>query len=254
MDQRKNNLTRSGIVPDNTNESYVINTTQMAAFIQKQLDTVIAATNRNLAEGVERFPDIRIKAYNYQLGTHFYPLVIFIPQEAVYKKAKKNVPSKNGMTKDGRISIRADVNAQSEDYGGGVRLHSVVYETINHFMYPNGGKAFRCRNVQEQNGIVRRDVDKILSLCKLSRCKMRNGKGTVMVALDLYHVLHDMLVKPDDNRKFHVLIHKAKRMKDGSYRFYLTRSVVTDKGKKGSDIDSEYKALQRQMSSGGGLV
>lgn len=253
MDQKRTeNLTRSGLLPDNTHEPYTISTDDMVTFLQKQINAVIVATNQNLPEGTERFPDVRIKAYNYHLGSKFYPLVIFLPQEAIYKKNRKR-KNGNNVTKDGRISIRADVNAETDDYGGGVRLHSFVYETIKPYMYPNGGKAFNCRNVQEQNGIVRANVPKIINLCKPCTVKMNNGKVAVMVALDVYHVMYDMLAKKQDNRRYTVLLHKAKRIKDGVYRFSLTRSVMNGKGDRKGAIDNEFKALARKLSSGGGL-
>lgn len=238
--------TRAGLKPDDTNEPYTVTTAQMREYLQRQLDVVITDTNQRLAEGQPPMSSVQIKAYSCRMGEHFYPLVVTLPGTVIYKRAKKRSDVKN--ENSGRLNIANDIHEDLDDYGKGIRIQAPVYGVLKRFMYADEGKGFNNPNVRRNLGISASDAANARRMCKLKRIKINKGGSLVTVMLDPFAVLSDMLAINGDNRAYQILMHHAKKVRDGEYKFSVTRTIRNKKNKGGGQ--SEYKALMNKLSSG----
>ena len=224
--------TRAGLVPDDKNEPYTVTTAQMREYLQRQLDVVITDTNQHLAEGQAPMSNVQIKAYSCRMGEHFYPLVVTLPGTVIYKRAKKLSEVKN--ENNGRLNIANDIHEDLDDYGKGIRIQAPVYGGVKRFMYPDGGKGLDDQNARRNLGISASDAANAKRMCKLKRIKINKGGCLVTVMIDPFAVMSDMLVVNGDNRPYQILMHRAKRVRDGEYKFTITRSIREKKNKGGN--------------------
>lgn len=238
--------TRAGKRPDDGNEPYTITTEEMRVFLQRRLDVIIADVNRNLQEGNSPLPNMEIKAFSCRMGDRFYPIIITLPEAAMYRKEKK----KNVQKDPRRINIQnvVDDDADEDDF---VRLYTPIYECFKAFMYENGGKSMKHPEVRKNLGINYNSVGKVVSMCTPKRTKMNNGSFLITIMLDPFAIIHNMLYKDYDKREYTITMKRVDRMKDGVYRYKVSRDL-RGKKKKGGGMD-EYKALMQRISSGAGL-
>ena len=241
-------VTRAGKRPDDGNEPYTITTEEMRVFLQKRLDVVITDVNKRLAEGQPPLQSMEVKAFSCQMGDRFYPLIIMLPEAAMYKKPKKKVSQQNNNSD--RVSIQSVVD-NSDDEDDYVRLYDAIYGCFQPFMYENGGKNMKHQEVRKNLGINYSTIGKVVSMCTPKRTKLSNGSSLVTIMLDPFAIIHNMLWKDYDKRDYTITMKGVKRLKDGVYRYKVSRDIRT-KRKKGGGMD-EYRAIMNRISSSAGL-
>ena len=83
------------------------------------------------------------------------------------------------------------------------------------------------------------------------RAKQKGG-GSIMVMLDPFAIIHEMLEIEGDLRMFYVMMCDAQKLQDGEFKYSVKRTFK--KAKKGKKGISELQALMRMGSGGSGAT
>lgn len=239
--------TRAGLLPDDDKVPYSIKTAQIIKYLQNKVDIMIADINNHLPENTPPLGDIPLKGYTIKYTSTHYPIILIMPNNVEYnpnRKAKK----KNNGPRTADVDISQDVS--DEDNGSDkLTLLRPMYEILQPYMYPKG--FFRDHNRCQQMHLSNQQREQCNRFATPKRAKQKGG-GSIMLMLDPFAIIHEMLEVEGDLRAFYVMMSDPQKLQDGEYKYNVKRTFK--KAKKGKKGISELNALLRMGSGGTGAT
>ena len=238
--------TRAGLLPDDDKVPYSIKTAQIIKYLQKKVDIMIADINNNLPDGVAPLGDIPLKGYTIKFTSTHYPIILIMPNSVEYNPRRK--PKKQNGPRTADVDISQDIS--DEDSGRDkLTLLKPMYEVIQPYMYEKG--FFRNPNKCQQMHLSNQQRQQCDRFSTPKRAKQKGG-GSIMVMLDPFAIIHEMLEIEGDLRTFYVMMSDAQKLQDGEFKYVVKRTFK--KAKKGKKGISELQALMRVGSGGSGAT
>ena len=238
--------TRAGLLPDDDKVPYSIKTAQIIKYLQMKVDIMIADINNNLPDGVAPLGDIPLKGYTIKFTSTHYPIILIMPNSVEYNPRRK--PKKQNGPRTADVDISQDIS--DEDSGRDkLTLLKPMYEVIQPYMYEKG--FFRNPNKCQQMHLSNQQRQQCDRFSTPKRAKQKGG-GSIMIMLDPFAIIHEMLEIEGDLRTFFVMMSDAQKIKDGEYKYIVKRTFK--KAKKGKKGISELQALMRVGSGGSGAT
>ena len=238
--------TRAGLLPDDDRVPYSIKTQQIINYLQHKVDVMISDVNNHLPEGMEPLRDIPLKGYTIKFTSTHYPIILIMPGSVEYNpqraKRKKQGP------RTAEVDISQDV-ADDDNSGDKTQILRPLYSVLQTYMYEKG----LFRNANKCSG-MRLSNDQRNQCAKFSTPKRtkQKGGGTIMLMLDPFAIIHEMLEFEGDMRSFYILMQEPNKIKDGEFKYNVKRTYK--KAKKGNKGISELKSLMRMGSGGTGAT
>lgn len=239
--------TRAGLLPDDDRVPYSIKTGQITAYLQHKIDVMIADINAQLSEDDKPLGAIPINGYTIKFTSTHYPFIVILPGSVEYKTGRR--PKRDNGPRTSEVDISQDVN-DDDSSNDKLTIFKPLYSILQPYMYPKGffKKNERCAQMRLSNN-QREQCDR-LSTPKKSNQK--GGQKSIMLMLDPFAIIHEMLEIQGDNRSFMVMMNDSNKLKDGDFKYRVKRTFR--KGKKGNKGVSELKSLLRLGSGGTGAT
>ena len=238
--------TRSGLLPDEDRVPYSVKTAQIIAYLQKKVDIMIADINNNLPDGVAPLGDIPLKGYTIKFTSTHYPIMLIMPKTVEFNPHRK--PKKQNGPRTADVDISQDISDE-ESGRDKLTLLKPLYEVIQPFMYEKG--FFRNPNKCQQMRLSNQQRQTCDRFATPKRARQKDG-GSIMVMLDPFAIIHEMLEINGDLRTFFVMMCDAQKIQDGEFKYKVKRTFK--KAKKGKKGISELNALLRMGSGGSGAT
>lgn len=238
--------TRAGLLPDDDKVPYSIKTAQIIKYLQNKVDVMIADINNHLPDGVAPLGDIPLKGYTIKFTSTHYPIILIMPNSVEYNPRRK--PKKQNGPRTADVDISQDIS--DEDSGRDkLTLLKPLYEVIQPYMYDKG--FFRNPNRCQQMHLSNQQRQQCDRFSTPKRAKQKGG-GSIMVMLDPFAIIHEMLEIEGDLRTFFVMMSDPQKLQDGEFKYSVKRTFK--KAKKGKKGISELNALLRMGSGGSGAT
>ena len=237
--------TRAGLLPDDDKVPYSIKTAQIIKYLQNKVDIMIADINNHLPDGVAPLGDIPLKGYTVKFTSTHYPIILIMPNSVEYNPRRKQKKENGPRTAD--VDISQDIS--DEDSGDKLTLLKPLYEVIQPYMYEKG--FFRNPNKCQPMHLSNQQRQQCDRFSTPKRAKQKGG-GSIMLMLDPFALIHEMLEIEGDLRTFYVMMSDAQKIQDGEFKYIVKRTFK--KAKKGKKGISELQALMRMGSGGSGAT
>lgn len=237
--------TRAGLLPDDDKVPYSIKTAQIIKYLQNKVDIMIADINNHLPDGVAPLGDIPLKGYTVKFTSTHYPIILIMPNSVEYNPRRKQKKENGPRTAD--VDISQDIS--DEDSGDKLTLLKPLYEVIQPYMYEKG--FFRNPNWCQPMHLSNQQRQQCDRFSTPKRAKQKGG-GSIMLMLDPFALIHEMLEIEGDLRTFYVMMSDAQKIQDGEFKYIVKRTFK--KAKKGKKGISELQALMRMGSGGSGAT
>lgn len=213
----KDLTTRSGLTPNEAQLPYSITTSDVEAYLQKKIDTMLnkAATQNN-----DTMDKIDVRVYTTEAGKGFLPFVVILPLEALASKPQrvKNMPS----------------IFDTKEVDGTANLKKEIYEVLSTYTFnKQDGEMFKSDSWRRDHHVNREAVTVLLSMRTPKVVSMEGGRLKVVeLMIDPIRVFHDMLKMQDDNRNFMVNVDGWQKIQTGEFRYDVKRALNKNKNKK----------------------
>ena len=238
--------TRAGLLPDDDKVPYSIKTAQIIKYLQNKVDVMIADINNHLPDGVAPLGDIPLKGYTIKFTSTHYPIILIMPNSVEYNPHRK--PKKQNGPRTADVDISQDISDEECGHDK-LTLLKPLYEVIHPYMYEKG--FFRNSNKCQPMHLSNQQRQQCDRFSTPKRAKQKGG-GSIMVMLDPFAIIHEMLELEGDLRMFYVMMCDAQKLQDGEFKYSVKRTFK--KAKKGKKGISELQALMRMGSGGSGAT
>ena len=237
--------TRAGLLPDDDKVPYSIKTGQIAAYIQHKIDVMIADINSQLKGDEKPLNPIQITGYSIKFTSFHYPIFVILPGSVEYRSGR---PKRDNGPRTSEVDISQDV-VDDDNANDKLNIFRPLYSILQPYMYEkNYFKSNKCDYMRLSN----KQRAECARLSTPKRSHQKGGQKTIMLMLDPFAIIHEMLEIPGDNRAFTLLMNEPNKIKDGEFKYHVKRTFR--KAKKGNRGVSELNALMKLGSGGTGAT
>ena len=210
--------TRSGLVPNEAQLPFSITTSDVEAYLQKKIDTML---NKAANQSGETADKIDVRVYTTEAGKGFLPFVVILPLEALDNRQKRqNKP------------MPSIFDTKGTD--GTANLKKEIYDVLSAYTFnKQDGEMFKSDSWRRDHHVNREATTVLLGMRTPKVVSMEGGRLKVVeLMIDPIRVFHDMLKMQDDTRNFMVNIDGWQKIQTGEFRYDVKRALNKSKGKK----------------------
>lgn len=211
------NVETGFIKPVASTEKYVVSTSKVEEWLQRQINAT-AAVARNNGNDV---PPVNLTLFTLNASEKFRPFVACLPEEALIKRGKSD--------DDEELDIFNPEHSQNY-----TKFLPHIWKVVQAYMYDKDDKkAFRSNEWRGALGLSG-TTSQYLATVVFPRCESKNGTRYTVMLLDPLRIFYAMVKEVSTTWKsdFKIEVEKTERNQDGDYA-YTFNKVPADPKKKG---------------------